>query len=266
MLSNHNILLLIGILLFSGSSVAIADDDNPWIMDESSNRQQPYFDLSAGGAGGSSAEGQKSGQSSQLQLLGRSGRARESIVPKSAPFNRGQVGSDKEDRDQYFGYAGPQPKIRQRDLEPTDRNRFGTFPPVSGMVDERRNSSMSARSGSSVQYGGKSYGAFPPKEGRPIDRERQDWRAFQAQRARQRQRQARAFGNVAPPPVPEPAPMYAYPSLGNGMRPGYGTGYGTGIAPSYGNGANGLGGLGAGYGPSLVDPGMLGMTMPGFMW
>ena len=244
--------------------MAIASDDNPWSMDEPADQQQPYFDLSTGGAGGSFARDQKSDHGPQSRFLGKSDRANETIIPKSYPLGGSAAagqGAQKSDKEQYFGYAGPQPKIGQGHFGPTDSSQFGAFPPARSGGYNKKRSAGTGGSGKGVQFGGKSYGAFPPKEAAPVDAIQQQWQAFLKSRANSQRNKSSAFANVAPPPIPEPVPQssYSYRGYGTRIAPGYG-------ASGYGLGGYGPGGLGAGYGPMLGNPGMPGPTMPGFMW
>lgn len=255
----RNICLWVAALLFSASHVVIASEDNPWRMEESGERQQPYDNLNVEGAGGPFNQGQ--GMSGRAEPSPRQwgNRQNESIVPKSSVpkgSKTWQSGPGKGHRDEVYGYAGPQPKIRQRNYETMDRSRFGAFPPVKGMDGGRQSNGAPQQKRDGVQIGGRSYGAFPPLESRQRNRERQQRQKALRENLRRLRLQSSEFANVPPPPIPDPVPERArpYPYSGYGSVPGYGTGFATGL------------GMGTRYGPSLVDPGMLGLTAPGFGW
>jgi hypothetical protein len=271
--SYFNILVLVVILLSSGNEMAIAGDDNPWSMDEPGGRQS-YYDLNSGETDNAFLPQQKTvGQARHLALPSGK-RPNESTVSKSVdPSGRKswQSGPGKGDREQYFGYAGPEPRIHQRNVVPMDRSRFGKFPSLSGSGGDKATAGMSTRMNGSVQFRGQSFGAFPPLDNRKVDRENQRGQAVWRDLQKRRQRPLSAFANVPPPPVPDPVPERVFPYAGYGRVPGVQVPYGTGLAPD-----PGAFGYGAGlvYGPSgsslanpgLVDPGMLGLPAPGFMW
>ena len=274
---------MIGILLSLGSNRATASDDNPWSMDVPGEDARPDYNLNSKGAAGSFARRQGDVRNNQPLPHMQGAGPKETIIPKSRTLGEGKAwrsGPGKGNRDQIFGYSGLQPQKGPEIGEQMDPARFGAFPPASGEVKEQNEFGASDRKKGSVQFGGRSFGAFPPKESKPVDRERQQWLRFQRERQIRRQQRSKAFANVPPPPVPEPLPerAYAYPYGYGGYGIYSGLGNGIGLDPRigadglgrsvYGGDAFGLGGLstGAGLGALPVAPGLPGFGMPGFMW
>ena len=241
---------LIAVVLSMGSQVVIASDDNPWSMDVPGAGQQPYYDLNGTSIGGFVEGNQRGGNKIAPRAPMKDDRANESIIPKSLPSGEHmgwQSAPGKGHRDEVYGYAGPQSGPRILEQMPA------------------------ARTGNSVRFGGKIYGAFPPTGARTEKRRNQNPANIQGNARGVQRQQSSAFANVPPPPIPDAAPraqILPFP-YGYGRTQGYGTPYGTRIAPNAGSAPSGSGGLSYGSrgGPTLSNPGMpRGVFGPGFMW
>ncbi len=255
MLSYRLISFLIAVVLPIGSQVVIASDDNPWSMEVPGEGQQPYYDLNGMGSGGFVGDNQAIGNKNAPRAPTRNDGANESTIRKTIPGGEHmgwQSAPGKGNRDEVFGYAGPQSGSR---------------------VGPRITEQMPAtRDGGSVRFGGKVFGAFPPRGARSEKIQSQNAPNIQGRVRGDQGQQGGAFANVPPPPIPDAAPrtrILPYPYLGYGAAPGYGTPYGTRNAPDAGAGLPGSGGLNYGSrgGPTLSNPGMPpGVFGPGFMW
>ncbi len=266
MLAKVNILFLSGMILFSGNGAAIASEDNPWAMDEPANRQKPYYDLGSGAGSG--------------PFVPPTGAQAGAKPPSALPGLHGNV----ERGDRFFGYAGPQSGAgaagsgQMENGQPAPGQSAPDWPASGRSAGETGGQSRTFQDeppGGGVRFKGRLYGSFPPLEKKSTERERQEWQAFQRFKARQKKRQSSGFANVAPPPVPEPGSRLIYPYAGYGLAPGYDPGaYGAGgyglpgfaPGPYYGVGGLFPGMPGPLYGPVPVDPGILGLTLPGVMW
>ena len=192
MSSATNILYLIALFVIIGSGAAFASDDNPWSMQETDDKPGLYFDLDGRVAAG--PLGQTPKETSRAKSPALKGRATSSGA------------SGKQNRDQLFGYSGAPPKKRQVGPEKIDAGRFGAFPSQDGSTKEAMKSGSPTTAKGGIQFGGKSFGAFPPKE-KKADRDlRHKLQKNLMERQRLLQQGSSGFANVLPRPIPAPVP------------------------------------------------------------
>ena len=262
---SRNILYFIGLLIFQGGGVAIASDENPWSMEEPDDKSQLYFDLNDGRVNSSvsakpgfvqSRDGKPKKQGQHLK------GTRRTMAPSPGGQKLNSSVGKRQGGNQFFGYSGSQTNanIGKTDPGPTDHNRFGAFPSENGHVKEATQGTPDRTPGG-VQFKGKSFGAFAPKEKGPEQNLRLQLQKNLIERQRLLRQGASGFANVLPAPIPDVVPQavfpYPYPNPRYGPLPGYGSG--TGLPFPLGGGVPGNN-----TGSLRVDPGRYGFSPPGF--